>query len=91
MARKKESPEEKLIKAVESGDNLAVSKAQRFVIVTDLNNPSLEIREKTQLMSQLTKVNSDIIKLEGMKKEQSEEEAALDSGDDELRSSFGIK
>lgn len=80
MARPKKA-ETQLLEATEAGDNLAILKAQRLLLVKQLHGSELDVKDQVQLQNSLTRVNDFIIKLEGTKEvfdDEEEEEIALD-------------
>jgi hypothetical protein len=73
---KAKTAEDEFLEAVESGDNLAILKAQRKLIAPELVNFDLEADEKSRLHRDFNSITKEIIKLEGSKETQSEEDEA---------------
>lgn len=76
MARPKKD-ETILREAVESGDNLAILKAHRRIVVSDLISAD-EFSDRVRISSSLIQVNRDIIKLEGLMDDTTDEGAEDD-------------
>lgn len=74
-----------LDKAVEVGDNLAIYKAQRAMITKQLMSSQMDVKEAVALQGMLTKIMSEIVKLEGLKEELDEEQTMALAEDDLLR------
>lgn len=76
MSKSKPTAEDEFLEAVESGDNLAIFKSQRKLIAPKIASFDLEEDEKNRLHSLFKDITKEIIKLEGSKETQSEEDEA---------------
>lgn len=81
---KKNSAIDNLIIAVESNDNLRILKAHRVLVVDDLRKTD-EPSDRARLYSTLVSLSKEIIKLEGLRENQSSDVIEEMYEDDDLR------
>lgn len=85
-APRKKTAQQELLEASEAGDNMAIYKAQRRLIIEMLAKQGLTVQEQVQLSTNLVRMTSEIVKLEGLQKKGDEELQAALAEDEELRS-----
>lgn len=85
MAGRRKKIDIELIKAVDSDDTLTILKAQRKYVVDILTSPELDVREKAQMLSHLTRINVEINKIDKVGKNYSDDELEDFSDVEELR------
>lgn len=78
-----------LHQADSSGDQLAGLKAQKTLIISFMAEPGLESRDLASLMGSLSRVTSEIVKLEGLKRDFTEEEKTDFNSEAAFRHLFG--
>lgn len=74
---------EALQRADQSGDQLSGLKAQKTLIISFMSEPGLESKDLASLMGSLSKVTSEIVKLEGLRRDFTEDEE-VDFSDEEI-------
>lgn len=72
-----------LQQADQSGDQLAGLKAQKTLIISFMAEPGLESKDLASLMGSLSRVTSEIVKLEGLRRDFTEDEE-VDLSDEEI-------
>ena len=60
--------------ADESGDQLASLKAQKSMLISLMSRDDLDIRDLTQLSLNVTRLSIEVVRLEGLRREFSEEQ-----------------